>query len=280
MLSSPALPWVVALLGFLALYLPVYLWAASTIWQTDEQAHGPLILAVLAWLFWSLRHALVGLDAHPSIWQGAAIFALGLSFYWLGRLFSISILEFGSQIWVLSGVLLILGGVGAIRLAWFPIFYLIFMVPLPGFLVDALTGPLKQWISSMVESGLYWAGYPVARHGVTISIGPYQLLVADACSGLNSMFSLTAVGTFYMYLMGRASRLHNLVMISAILPVAFVANVIRVTVLVLLTYHFGDEVGQSYLHGAAGMVLMLASIGILFTLDATLNWVFVGRPRV
>ena len=279
LLSSPALPWVVALLGFLALYLPVYLWAASTIWQTDEQAHGPLILAVLAWLFWSLRHALMGLKTNPRVWLGAAIFALGLGFYLLGRLFSISILEFGSQIWVLSGVLLILGGVGVIRLAWFPIFYLIFMVPLPGFLVDALTGPLKQWISSIVENGLYWVGYPVARHGVTISIGPYQLLVADACSGLNSMFSLTAVGTLYMYLMGRASRWHNLLMLCAILPVAFVANVIRVVVLVLLTYHFGDEVGQSYLHGAAGMVLMLVSIGILFMMDAALTWFFGSRRR-
>jgi exosortase len=125
---------------------------------------------------------------------------------------------------------------------------------------------------------LYAAGYPISRTGVILSIGQYQLLVADACSGLHSMFSLSALGTLFMYMMARTSRLHNAIMLAAILPIAFVANIVRVIVLVLVTYHLGDEAGQGFLHGTAGMVLMLVALGILFALDALLRVVLREKP--
>jgi exosortase/archaeosortase family protein len=110
-----------------------------------------------------------------------------------------------------------------------------------------------------------------------LSIGQYQLLVADACSGLHSMFSLTALGTLFMYLMNRPSRVHNAIMLASILPIAFVSNIVRVVVLVLVTYHLGDEAGQGFLHGTAGIVLMVVALGILFALDALLLLALRGR---
>lgn len=77
-----------------------------------------------------------------------------------------------------------------------------------------------------------------------LTIGQYQLLVADACSGLHSMFSLSALGALFMYLMARASLLHNAIMLVSILPIAFAANIARVLLLLLITYHFGDAAGQ------------------------------------
>ena len=156
-------------------------------------------------------------------------------------------------------------------------FYLIFMVPLPGTLVDAVTGPLKQWISLIVVDVLHAVGYPIARTGVMITIGQYQLLVADACSGLHSMFSLSALGTLFMYIMGRQSRWHNAIMLASILPIAFFANIVRVMALVLVTYHFGDEAGQGFLHGAAGMVLMLVALVFHFLLDTALGALLKGH---
>src|SRR5205085_2652869 len=104
-------------------------------------------------------------------------------------------LEFGSQPIVVAGVLLLLKGPAATRIAWFAIFYFIFMIPLPGIIVDAVTGPLKRWISLIVVELLYGIGYPISRNGVILEIGQYQMLVADACSGLHSMYSLSALGT-------------------------------------------------------------------------------------
>lgn len=263
--------WLIALAGYAVMYVPVYWWAAGSIWQSDDHAHGAIVLAVVLWLFWTLRRAIAEAPAHPSPLIGSLVFGFGLLMYVAGRVFGISIFEMASQLFVIAGGLLLLKGGAALRAAWFPIFYLIFMIPLPGVLVDAITGPLKQWISTIVVSVLYAVGYPIAQSGVIISIGQYQLLVADACSGLHSMFSLTALGTLFMYIMRRKSRLHNAIMLASILPIAFVANIIRVIVLVLVTYHLGDEAGQGFLHGAAGMVLMMVALVIFFALDKLLS---------
>ena len=264
-------PWV--LVGLAAMYLPVYWWASQTIWQSDDHAHGAIVLVVLVWLFWQLRQPLAALPDRPARLAGGLLFGAGLLMYLLGRMLDFSIFVFGSQSVVLAGGLLLLKGRAALRLAWFPVFYAIFMIPLPGVLVDAITGPLKQWISTIVVSILYAVGYPIAQAGVILSIGQYQLLVADACSGLHSMFSLVALGTLFMYIMRRKSRLHNAIMLASILPIAFVANMCRVIVLVLVTYHLGDEAGQGFVHGAAGFVLMLVALAAFFALDGLLGLV-------
>lgn len=271
------LPWAIAGVGLLAMYAPTYWNAWNGIWQTDDMGHGPIILAVLAWLFWGAREKIASATTQPRPLLGWSLLAAGCVFYLFGRVFNISSVEFGSHLFVVSGLLLLLKGAGALKAAWFAVFYLIFLVPLPGSFVDAITGPLKHWISVIVVEVLFAAGYPIARTGVMITIGQYQLLVADACSGLHSMFSLAALGTLFMYIMKRESRAHNAIMLLAILPIAFISNIIRVIVLVLVTYHLGDEAGQGFLHGAAGMVLMLAALMFFFVLDGVLAWVF--RPR-
>ena len=265
------MPWLIALAGFAAMYVPVYWWAAGDIWQSDDHGHGPIILAVLVWLFWGLRHEIAASPTAPAPVLGWPLFGIGLFAYFVGRVFGISILEFGSQLLVVAGALLLMKGPAALRIAWFPVIYFVFMIPLPSIIVDAITGSLKQWIAAIVDSLLYLVGYPIARTGVILSIGPYQLQVADACSGLHSMFSLSALGTLFMYMMGRKSRLHTGIMLVSILPIAFVANIIRVITLVLVTYYLGDEAGQGFLHGAAGMVLMLVALLCFFALDKLLD---------
>ncbi|HEY2560094.1 MAG TPA: exosortase B [Caldimonas sp.] len=277
--NADDLPWWIAVAGYAAMYLPLYWWAANGIWQSDEQAHGALILLVMLWLFWGLRGPIASVATKPAPAWGWPIFVFGLLVYFVGRVFEISIFEFGSQPLVVAGVLLLLKGKGAIRVAWFALFYFIFMIPLPGIIVDAVTGPLKQWISVIVVELLYDVGYPISRNGVILEIGQYQMLVADACSGLHSMYSLSALGTLFMYIMGRRNKLHNAIMLASILPIAFVANIVRVIVLVLITYHFGDEAGQGFLHGTAGMVLMLVALAFFFALDAVLARLLTNDDR-
>ena len=268
--AHPSVIWWVVLFGFASAYGPVYVAAAAGIWQDDNHAHGVLVLAVVLWLFWTIKADIDQADANPALVLGWLVFLLGICIYVMGRIVGISILEFGSQPFVLTGLLLLLKGPKALRAAWFPILYTVFMIPLPGIFVDMATGPLKGWISSVVTDGLYLVGYPISRTGVTITIGQYQMLVADACSGLHSMFSLAALGTLYMFILNRKSRLHNALMLAVILPIAFVSNLVRVTFLVLITYHLGDEAGQGFLHGAAGMVLMVVALMGFFALDAVL----------
>jgi exosortase B len=252
---------------------PTYWDLAHTLWRTDEQFHGAIILAVVVWLLWEKRGMVFAAppdQSGPRIGSGGALLGFGLMLYVVGRSQDILMFEIGAQIPVLGGALLILRGAACVRALWFPLLYIAFMIPLPGVLVDALTGPLKQWISVIAETVLYAVGYPIARSGVVLTIGQYQLLVADACSGLHSMFSLTALGLLFMYFRGRKSWLHNGVMFASILPIAFTANIVRVMALVLVTYHLGDEAGQGFLHGLAGMVLLVVALLFLFALDGLL----------
>lgn len=259
------------------MYGPVYWAAANGIWKSEDQGHGPIIVAVLIWLFWGLRDKIGSAPNQPSAAYGVPLFVVGLLTYAVGRIFNISVLEFASQPFIAASVLLLFRGTAALRLAWFPVIYFIFMIPLPGIFIDALTGSLKGWISNIVEAILYFVGYPIARSGVILSIGPYQLQVADACSGLNSMFSLSALGTLFMYIMGRKSRAHVAIMLISILPIAFAANIIRVITLVLVTFYLGDEAGQGFLHGAAGMLLMLVALMLFFMIDKLLDLLL--KPR-
>jgi exosortase len=112
-----------------------------------------------------------------------------------------------------------------------------------------------------------------------LTIGQYQLLVADACSGLHSMFSLSAMGLLYFYLIKHSSWLRNGILIAAILPMAFAANIVRVLVLVLVTYHFGNDAAQGFIHSFAGILLFIVALLGLMALDALLGLVFKDKTE-
>lgn len=279
---APLGAWWPIMVGLLVLYVPTYWMLAHGLWNSDDYAHGPIVLVVTFYLIWQQRAVFIhdtGIRS-PTQGEGVAGWLLlvsGLLMYALGRSQDILLLEVGSQIPVILGALLVTLGLPAARALWFALFFLLFMVPLPGFVVDVATGPLKQHISVIAEQVLYAAGYPVARSGVTLTVGQYQLLVADACSGLHSMFSLSAMGLLYLYLMQRTSTARNLIIMAAILPIAFAANIVRVIVLILVTYHLGDEAGQGFLHGFAGIMLFVIGLLFLFALDGVLGFFFPDR---
>lgn len=266
--------------GLALMYLPTYADLARTVWATDEQGHGPIILAISFWLMWRRRHDYLALEDRPATVSGGVLLLFGLAAYLLGRTQQLDTIEVGSQITVLAGTLLLLKGWGAVRLMAFPLFFMLFMVPLPSVLVQIVTVPLKTGVSFVAESILYKVGYPVARTGVIISVGQYQLLVADACAGLNSMFTLEALGLLYMNLLNYKSIARNVTLALLIIPISFVANIVRVMILILVTYHFGDAAGQGFVHGFAGMVLFLVALMLILTVDTLLGIIFKRRHPV
>lgn len=260
--------------GFALLYLPAWANLATTVWNTDEQGHGPIILALSAWLLFEKRHDAAGVRAQPMPWLGWPMLVFALLVYAFGHSQDITMLAVGSQILVLIALALVFKGAGLLRVIWFPLFFMIFMVPLPEALVAAVTAPLKSAVSAVAASLLYALGYPVGRSGVVMTVGPYQLLVADACAGLNSMFTLEALGMLYMNLMKYTSVTRNVMLAILLVPTAFAANIVRVMILVLVTYHFGDEAGQGFVHGFAGMVLFMVALMLMLMLDRILGLVF------
>jgi exosortase B len=208
---------------------------------------------------------------------GAVLLVTGVSMHALGSTQGMLVFVVLSQHLVVVGLLLLFLGWRALRIIWFPLLFLIFMVPWPSSVVGAVTGPLKSAVSAVAAHWLYSLGYPVARAGVVLSVGPYQLLVADACAGLNSMFTLEALGMLYMNLMRYTSAVRNVLLAILIIPISFFANVVRVMILVLVTYHFGSDAGEGFVHGFAGMVLFLVGLTAMFCTDWLLRTAFKSQ---
>jgi exosortase B len=261
-------------LGWLVMFMPTYYALSTTIWASDEQGHGPIILGVTAWLLFRKLPMLAAIAPNPYRVLGLASIAVGLLSYTLGRAQYIWTLEVGAQHFILAGLVLYYRGPATLRQIWFPLLFLVFMIPLPADLVAAITAPLKSAVSVVSANVLYFLGYPVARSGVVLTIGPFQLLVADACAGLNSLFTLEALGLFYLNLMNYSSAARSITLAILIVPISFMANVVRVIILVLVTYHFGDAAGQGFVHGFAGMVLFMVALILMLAADKALGFIF------
>jgi exosortase B len=268
--SNRFLIWLPIIAGLIVLYFPSLFDLLRGVWSTDQQAHGPIVLSIACWLIYrkwpDMLHASEEKSTAPV--TGSFVFFVGLLLYIIGRSQDILLFEIGSAIWLLSAILLIMRGSDALKAMWFPLFFMIFMIPLPSAVVDAVTMPMKMAVSYVAENILFWAGYPIARTGVILQIGQYKLLVADACAGLHTLFTLEALGLLYLNIIRHESLLRNVMLAILIVPISFTANVVRVMVLTLITYHYGDEAGQGFLHGFSGMVLFLTALLLIIGVDS------------
>ena len=271
-LKKQLLAWLPVIVGLMVLYVPSLYDLFVGIWSSDEQMHGPIVLGISLWLMYrnwgAMEAASTGQEA--SAW-GWPIIAIGLLLYVLGRSQDILLCEIGSVIWILVGLALVKRGFPALKVQWFTLFFMLFMVPLPGVVVDMVTMPMKMAVSYVAEHVLYWVGYPIGRTGVILQIGQYMLLVADACAGLHTLLTLEALGLLYLNIVLHDSLFRNTGLAILIVPISFTANVIRVLTLSLITYHFGDAAGQGFLHGFAGMVLFLTALMLIIACDSALQ---------
>ncbi len=274
-----ALPeWWPVLAGLLVLFVPTFHDLFTGAWVSEEQGHGPIIFALFLWLVYrNWDRMLAASSADASSWAGWPLLVFGLVLYMVGRSQRILMFEVGSIICILAAVLLLKRGAAALRVQWFPFFFLLFMVPLPSEFVAMVTMPMKMAVSWVTEHLLFAAGYPISRSGVILQIGQYQLLVADACAGLQTLLTLEALGLFYLNLVRHPSAVRNIGLAILIVPISFCANVIRVVVLTLITYYYGDAAGQGFLHGFAGMVLFLTALMLILGVDSALQWLIRRR---
>lgn len=267
--------------GLLVLYVPSFIDLFEGIWSEDRHAHGPIVFLVSLWFFY-FKATLIkesGITPAPSPKYGWPVLVFGLMVYVLGRSQTIYIFEVGSLVLVLLGIVLIFWGAKIAKHFWFAFFFMLFMVPLPASIVDAITQPMKIGVSIASEYILYHLDYPVARSGVIITIGQYQLLVADACAGLNSLFTLEALGLLYMNIMRHESAFRNALLATLIVPISFASNVTRVMVLSLITYYWGDEAGQGFLHEFSGMVLFITALLLIIGVDSMLRAITIAWSK-
>lgn len=264
--------WPAILVGsFLAAYVPTISGLINGPWQTEQEGHGPLIIAASLWLVWQSRDRLKSVEISAAPIAGWTSLVLGLALMFLARTQDVLTAEALSIIPVIVGCVLISAGWSMLRVLAFPIGFLVFAVPVPDWIIDGATVPLKVFISDSVTRILYHAGYPIAQNGVMIMIGSYQLLVKDACSGMNSIFALSAIGVFYAYAFRSDEKLRAILLLIAIIPITIVANFIRVLALVLMAYYGGPDFIEGTVHDLTGIGLFVVAVTLLFLFDGFLG---------
>jgi exosortase B len=258
-------------LGLAVLAVPTLIAVATGSWTGEAGVHGPIVLATGIWLFARRWQELLSIQQPGRIGITLAVLIPSLLLYVFGRAFDFLVFQAVAFLGVCLAVFYARFGAEAVRRMWFPILYLGFVVPLPNWVITTLTAPMKEYVSYTATWILSHAGYPIVREGVTLYVAQYQLLVEDACAGLNSLISLTAISLFYIYILHNASWRYALFLMLWIIPVALLANLVRVIILVLITYHFGNAAAQGFLHSTAGLVMFATALLGIFLVDGVMS---------
>jgi exosortase B len=261
------------LLSVLVLFVPVFHDLFTTVWNNDTQSHGPIVLGIGIWFFYFKTKQILEKPQtfKPSPILGWFLVLTGSSIYIVGYSQSVYIFSILSLVLILCGLICLLFGLQIAYKYWFALFFFIFLMPWPASIIDILTQPMKIAVSYAADHLLYALDYPIARSGVILQIGQYKLLVADACAGLNSLFTLEAIGLLYINVINHQAFWRNVLLAVLIVPVSFTSNVLRVCTLALITYHMGDAAGQGFLHNFSGMVLFLTALILIIAIDSVIQ---------
>ena len=254
----------VFILGFALLAIPTLIENYQQNWSTEQGQASPIVLLLGLWLVWRRWPSIT---SSTDVGRGSVCIAGGLGrllVYLFGRGADQFLIESYALFFV--GVLYVytLYGLVGLKRAWFPFFYLIFALPVPYTVTMAMTTHLRLWITEAVVNLCSHFGFNIVRDGLNILIDQYEIAVQDACSGMNSLFSLSAIGLIYVNLRRSPSWRYYLIMAIPIVAFAIMGNFARVMFIVCLTHFFGDAVAQGVLHETAGLVtFMVGLLGVV-----------------
>jgi exosortase len=167
-------------------------------------------------------------------------------------------------------LIIYLYGTEVLKTLWFPITYLLLLAPPPLGVLDSITLPMRYNISHATEILLGLAGYPITRDGLLLTIGYNDIFMGQPCSGFRSLITLLSLGLVYVYI-SKISTTKKFIMSAFIVPFALLGNLIRVIILCLITFYFGEEVGQGFFHNFSGIVMFIITIICLMGLETLLE---------
>jgi len=252
-------------LGLLVVYQPMLRKLVND-WANDgNYSHGFLILPIAVYLVWERRADLTSARLSPS-WLGLAVAIGSLMVLIAGQLGAELFLTRISLIGVLAGSVLFLYGWAYLKILWFPLAFLLLMIPIPAIIFNQIAFPLQLVASRFGEFVLRLWDIPVLREGNVITLANTQLEVAEACSGIRSLISLLTLGIVYGYFTSK-STIVRLVIVLSTIPVAIAANGLRVAGTGVAAYYYGQEAAQGFFHEFSGWVIFVFSLLFLFLIQ-------------
>lgn len=258
--------------SFVLAYFPVWKGLLSAWSASDDYSHGFFILPVSLYIVWQKRERLAQIEKRPSS-AGGIIVIFSLAFYLLAHYAEVVTLASLSLVFVLAGVIIYLFGFSVFRELLFPLFFLLFMIPVPSQIFSSLTIPLQLLVSKASTAIASLFGIAVLREGNVIFLPNRTLEVVQACSGLRSMMLLLALSAGFAYLTLRPNPL-RLALLAWAVPAAILVNIIRVLLIIFAEAYFGYDLTADTSHTVFGVFIFILALifiagarGVLSTWD-------------
>jgi len=269
--DNPARPawWQTAVIAGLLLWLykPTLTHLVGQWWNDPDFSLGFFVPPFSAFVIWQERSRLARLSVRPS-WWGLLFLGCGLSVLIGGQMGAELFLSRFSMLIVLAGLIVLFLGWGFLQALLFPLAFLLLMLPIPAIIFNQVTFPLQLLASKVASTVLPWLGVPVLREGNVIILPKKTLEVAEACSGIRSLMSLTTLAIIYGYLMERRVAVRVLLALASV-PIAVAANSLRIVGTGVLAQYWNPDKAQGFFHEFSGWLIFMVSLLMLYLLHRT-----------
>jgi len=244
-------------------------------WNDPAYSHGLLIPGLAAYLAWTEQESILAAPVKP-FFAGVWVIALGCAIQLVGRLGAEFFLTRISIVIILGGLVLTFWGIQRLRALAFPLILLSTMVPIPAIVYNKMAAPLQLFASEVASNSLEAIGIPVFRDGNVMHLSQITLGVAEACSGLRSMSSLSVLALVIGYMLCRTLPFRTLVFLFAF-PTAIGINVFRIVGTALMARE-DSSLAEGFFHSFQGMIVFLLGMAIL-AFVGTVAAKLEGSPR-
>lgn len=255
------------------LYVPIFTKLYRVRWDLLDYSHAFFVLPISLWLTWRKRKEVRELIANVTPGKnlsGLAAIIIGIIMFLVGSRFDYSSIITISMLPLISGLIYFLYGTPILKLLTFPILYLLLLVPPPMGIIDSITLPMRYGISNLAWKILSLLQYPIKKNGLLLTIGYNDIFMGQPCSGFRSLITLFSLGLVYVYL-SKSTMPKKIFLTISIVPLALVGNLVRVMALCLITFYFGEEVGQGFFHNFSGIVMFIITVMGLIGIETIMN---------
>jgi exosortase len=267
---QPYLQWLLMAAVLLALYAAVIQGLLINWYQDPDYSHGFFVPLLSAYLIWRKRAELLTLPAHPN-WQGLFIVLASLGLLFLGTLGAELFLTRIALVSTVAGLVIYFLGWPTLRSISFPMALLLLMIPLPALVYNEIVFPLQFVASSFATRTLETLNlFPVLKEGNILVLPENRIEVVEACSGIRSLMSLITLAVCYGYFAER-NRYLRIVLVLLVIPLAVISNGLRVVGTAMLTYYWGPEAAEGFLHSFSGWVIFIVATCLLLVLHKLIN---------
>ncbi len=256
--------WALALLAFLllsAVFFEAIKWMAY-IWDTQEEyGHGYIIPFISIFLIWQKKNILEKIE-FTTEWSGLLVVFLGVFLLIVGNISTLFVIQQYGYVIFIIGVVYTYMGLAAFKHVSVPLLLLFFMIPLPVFLLQGLSGQLQLISSEIGVAFIRLFDISVFLEGNVIDLGVYKLQVVEACSGLNYLFPLMTLAFISAYFFTGALWKKTIIFLSSI-PITILMNSIRIGAIGITVEYWGPKMAEGVLHDFEGWAVFMSCIGIL-----------------